>query len=144
MSYESGTNGLGVGQYYGPRALGGTRGAPKDLGYEAAKTFQVTSGTAGDLYEAVVNSSYVVKEITLNVKEAFAATSSANLSINGGAGLTTPLSLATAGVSSITSFAGLANTSGQGPVDLALALDAAAKGSATGDAEIIVQYDIAG
>jgi len=144
MSYESGTNGIGVGQYFGARSLGGTRGAPKDLGNEAAKTFQVTSGTSGDLYEAVVNSPYIVKEVLLNVKEAFAASSTANLSIDGGAGLTADLDLATAGVSSITDLSGLANTSGQGPVDLALVLDATAKGSATGDAEVIVKYDIAG
>lgn len=143
MSYESGTNGLGVGQYYGAEGLS-HRGHPKDLGNEASKNFAVNSGTSSNPLEVVINSPYILKEIVLNVKEAFAATSTADLSVDGGAGLTTDLDLATVGVTRISDLTGLANTSGQGPVDLAVVLDATAQGSATGDVEVIVKYDIAG
>lgn len=144
MSYESDPAGLGVGKTYGPRAVGGVDGEAWEAGMSGSKVFQVTADTVDDVYEALISTSYAVQEIVLNVKEAFAASSTADLSIDGGAGLTTDLDLATAGVSVITSLAGLANTSGQGPVDLALSLDSNALASATGDAEITVKYAIAG
>jgi hypothetical protein len=144
MSYEADPAGLGVGKSYGPREVGGIDGevALKDM--EGYKSFQVTAGTSDDTYETTILQNYLVKSIVLNVKEAYAASSTADFSIDGGAGLTTDLDLATEGVTEITDLTGLANTSGSGPVDLALTLDANAKGSATGDVEITVKYLIAG
>ena len=144
MSYEANVGGLGVGKTYGARATGGVDGEAWEAGMQGSKSFQVSAETSDDVYEAVINTSYAIQEIVLNVKEAFAASSTADLSIDGGAGLTTDLDLATTGVSVITSLAGLANTSGSGPVDLALVLDANAKASGTGVAEITVKYAIAG
>lgn len=144
MAYESNPAGLGVGKEYGAKSLGGIRGEVYTSGMEKTLSFQVNSDTADALYEAVINCDYLIKEIVLNVKEAFAASSTADFSIDGGAGLTTDLDLATAGISSITTLTGLANTSGSGPVDIALSLSAQALASASGDAEITVKYDIAG
>lgn len=144
MSYETDPAGLGVGKTYGARALGAVKGEIWEGGVEGSKVFHVTAETSDNVYETIINADYLIKSIVLNVKEAFAASSTADLSIDAGAGLTTDLNLAVAGVSEITNLTGLANTSGSGPVDLALSLNANALASATGDVEITVKYVKAG
>lgn len=142
MAYED-SAGLGVGKVYGAKALGGIDGDVYTSGMKGTKVFQLTAETIDDVYDTIINSDYLVTGLVLNVKEAFAASSTADLSIDGGAGLTTDLNLVTLGVSS-PALTGLANTSGSGPVEVVLTPNANALASATGDAELIVQYDIAG
>lgn len=143
MSYETNPAGLGVGKTYGPKSTGGIEGQPKTAGFTKELSFEFTAGTSGEVYESIViQDYYLVTGLTLEVDEAFAATSTADLSIDGGAGLTTDLDLATLGISA-PALTGLANTAGAGPVDVVLTLNAAALASATGKGKLVVKYTIA-
>lgn len=143
MSYETNPSGLGVGKTYGQRAIGGVDGQVRTAGMKKEIVFQATADSSGDAYVSeIIQDGYLVEAIYLDVEEAFAASSTADLSIDGGAGLTTDLDLATAGISS-PALTGLANTAGSGPVDVTLTLNANALASAAGKVKIVVQYAIA-
>lgn len=143
MSYETNPAGLGVGKTYGPKAVGGLEGQPKTSGFSKEIVFEFTAGAADEVLESIIiQDYYLVTGLTLEVDEAFAASSTANLSIDGGDGLTTALALASAGISA-PALTGLEGASGAGPVDVVLALNATAKGSATGKGRLVVKYAIA-
>ena len=143
MSYETNPAGLGVGKTYGPKAVGGLEGQPKTSGFSKEIVFEFTAGAADEVLESIIiQDYYLVTGLTLEVDEAFAASSTANMSIDGGAGLTTALALATAGISA-PALTGLAKASGAGPVDVVLTLNANAKASAAGKGRLVVKYAIA-
>ena len=140
MSYESNPAGIGVGKRYGERGLGGVEGSVKTFGKEVQLTFHLTGATSDETYKATILQDYRITGLLLDVDEAFAASSTAQLSVNGGAGLTTALNL-TSAVVSAPALTGLANTTGQGPVDIVLTPNANAIASAVGKAKLVVTYE---
>lgn len=138
--YQADPAGLGVGKTYGPRSLGDVNGTVRTAGFEKQVVFEFTSGTSDAVYTVELPSYYLVDDLYLEVEEAFAATSSADLDIDGGAGLTTDLDLTSLGLAQY-ALTGLANTTGDADgATLTLTLDAAAKASATGKARVVVVY----
>ena len=143
MSYQANPAGLGVGKTYGPRGLGAVEGQVKTSGMRKQVVFQVSADTSSEVYiSKVIQDGYLVDKIILDVEDAFASSSTANLSIDGGDGLTTAFNLASAGISA-PALTGLTKTAGSGPVDIILTLNANAKASAAGKAKIVVEYAIA-
>lgn len=141
MSYESNPSGIGVGKSFGERGLGGVDGSVKTAGKEAQIVFDFTAATKTDAYSAPILAGYIVTGLTLSVEEAFGSGATADLSIDGGAGLTTDLDLNTVGVSK-PALTGLANTSGTGPVDVVLDLsDAQVQSATAGKATVVVTYE---
>jgi len=144
MAYDSGSNtwptgASAVGKTYGPRFVGGSDGVTKTEGIFNEVVFQVTAGTDDLTYSANILGDYIIEDITLNVKTAFDASSTADISIDGGAGLTTDLDLATEGMSK-PATTGLGNTTGSGPVNVVLTPDSTTTGSADGEATVVIRY----
>lgn len=141
MSYESDPAGLGVGKNYGTRGLGGVDGSVRTSGRENELVFEFSAETVDDTYISKILQDYLVTELTLYVSEAFGTGATADLSIDGGAGLTTVLDLNTTGVSK-PATTGLGNLSGTGPVDVALDLsDAETQAATAGKASLVVTYE---
>tara|TARA_R110002096_G_scaffold59147_1_gene148510 strand:- start:459 stop:890 length:432 start_codon:yes stop_codon:yes gene_type:complete len=131
----------GVYTNYGTRPVGGLSGRQKTSGVEEEAIFEVF---AGDLVEAnypiTLPKHYLVEELYVEVEEAFAASSTCDLSIDGGAGLTTDPDLTVLGVTSYV-LTGLANTKGVGTeVDIVITPNANAIASGTGKARVLVKY----
>lgn len=124
------------GKTYGPRAVGDVSGKYKTFGEVQEMVFELTPGALTNVPAQILDGEYLVEGITLSVSTAFAA-GTADLSIGGGAGLTTDLDLTTKGVSDV-ALTGLANTAGTGPV--AVTLTAAGVTGTAGHAEVVVKY----
>jgi len=142
-NYESNPAGLGVGQRYGPRTVGGVNGSFVQNDSQRQVVFDLQAGEplTGTPMTAPLPANYLVEKIYLEVETAFAATSGANVSIGGGAALTTELPLATAiAMTDIGTLTGLGNLSGLTAVNIVLTGDAASIASAAGKARVIVQY----
>lgn len=147
MAYDSGSNtwpssGEAIGKTYGPRKVGGSKGVVKTEGMFNEVVYEVTAGMADRDYTKQLPPFYLVDQITLEVEEAFAASSTADVTIDGGAGLTTDLDLATKAVSNV-ALTGLANTAGDDSktaFDMVLTPNANAIASATGKARVVVRY----
>lgn len=141
MAFEQDYAGIGVGKTWGVKGLGGVDGQVKSFGKEVQVTFEVTSDTLTDVYSAVILNDYVITDLLLNVEEAFGAGATADISVNGGAGLTTDLDLNTLGVSK-PALTGLGNTSGSGPVNIVLDLsDTETQAATTGKFSLVVTYE---
>lgn len=141
MAYESNAGAIGVGKTYGERGLGGVDGEVRTAGKEAQLTFEFSAETVDDTYIAQILQDYLVTELTLYVRESFGSGATADLSIDGGAGLTTELDLDTTGVSK-PDLTGLGNTSGSGPVDVELDLsDTDTQAATAGKASLVVTYE---
>ena len=145
MSYDTGANTwptgtfAPVGKTYGPRTTGGGDGVVKTEGIDNELVFDITAGTSGLTYSYPLPAGYLVTGLYLEVEEAFAASSTANIAINGGVALTTPLPLATAARTQ-PALTGLTNTSGAAGVNIVLTPNANALASATGKARLVVRY----
>lgn len=141
MSFEIDYAGIGVGKTFGVKGLGGVDGQVRTAGKEAQATFEFTSDTVGDVYASKVLNDYVITGLLLNVEEAFGSGATADISVDGGAGLTTDLDLNTTGVSR-PALTGLGNTSGTGPVDIVLDLsDSETQAATAGKATLVVTYE---
>ena len=129
------------GKTYGSRGVGDVSGRLKTYGDTVELVYEITSDTSATGYytQIIGDNEYLVDELVLEVSEAFDAASTANISIDGGAGLTTPLDLATQGISK-PALTGLANTAGQGPVEIVFSPNATTQASAAGKAELVVKY----
>ena len=144
MAYDNGSNtwpagATAIGATYGARFIGNGKGITKSEGIYNEATFHVTAETSEYPYVITVLGDYIVDQLTLNVSEAFAVSSTANISIDGGAGLTTALPLATKAITSPV-LTGLAKTSGSGPINIVLTPNANALASAAGAATLVVRY----
>lgn len=147
MAYEDGSNtwptgAVDIGKTYGPRFVGDVRGVVKTEGNKNEVTYEFTAGTTDAPYTYTLPPFYLIQSITLEVEEAFAASSEADITVDGGAGLTTPMDLTAKTVEDVP-LTGLANTAGDDSATsfpLNLVLDANAKASATGKARVVVQY----
>ena len=131
----------GVYSNYGTRPVGGLSGRNKTSGVEEEAIFEIV---AGDLVEANYPISlpkfYLVESVYVEVEEVFAASSTANVSIDGGGGLTTPIPLTALGAVDL-GVTGLANVQGLGVVkDLTVSITSQAVASAAGKARILVKY----
>ena len=137
MSYEN-SAGLGVGQNYGVRTLGGGAGKLRTAGKEVQVTFEYGFDNMDQPFEVVLPKGARVIGADLQVDEAFAASSDATVAINGGVGIVADLS-------SITSEAISVGTLTNNPVTvdgwvLASTSSAEAIASATGKATLVVTY----
>jgi len=141
-NYETNPAGLGIGQRYGRRDVGGVSGTFPFEGSQREAVFELKSGEPLTGLPMTVNlpANYLVEEVYLEVEEAFAASSTANISINGGVGLTTALVLSTAAALGQKAIAGLANLSGTAAVNIVLTGNAASVASATGQARVVVRF----
>lgn len=141
MAYEADYAGIGVGKTWGVKAIGGVAGSVRTAGKEAQLTFEFQHDTVDQPYSVPILQDYLITELTLYVEEAFGAGATADISVDGGAGLTTDLNLNTVGVSK-PALTGLANTSGTGPATVTLDLsDAETQAATTGRATLVVTYE---
>jgi hypothetical protein len=132
----------GVYTNYGARPLGGSAGVQKTEGGSNEITFELMAGdllNAGYAVPVPANYLVVVDSILLEVETVFAASSTADLSIGGGAGLTTKLPLTVAGLSSKVTT-GLANLSGTTASSVTITANANAIASAAGKAKVVLSY----
>jgi hypothetical protein len=141
MAYEN-TAGIGVGKYYGPRKVGGVTGSYVHNDSMREVVFELAAGApmTGVPMTHPLPANYLVEGLYIEVEEAFAASSTADLSIGGGAGLTTDFDLATAGALLAVVTTGLAQLSGTAAVNVVLTANANAIASATGKARVIIKY----
>lgn len=141
MAYEADYAGIGVGKTWGVKAIGGVAGSVRTAGKEAQLTFEFQHDTVDQPYSVEILQDYLITELTLYVEEAFGAGATADISVDGGAGLTTDLDLNTTGVSK-PALTGLANTSGSGPATVTLDLsDTETQAASTGRATLVVTYE---
>lgn len=143
-TYEADPAGLGVGKRYGPLGVGGVAGDLPSTGSQKEIVFELIAGEiftgGGATLTVPLLPNYLVESLYLEVEEAFAASSVADLSIDGGAGLTTDFVLSAAAPIVSVVLTGLANVTGAGGVDIVCIPDSNAIASATGKARIVVQY----
>ena len=130
----------GVYTNYGARPLGGSAGVQKTEGGSNEITFELMAGELlNSGYAVPVPANYLVDSILLEVETVFAASSTADLSIGGGSGLTTKLPLTVAGLSSKVTT-GLGNLSGTAASSVTITANANAVASAAGKAKVVVGY----
>lgn len=141
MAYESDYAGIGVGKTWGVKSIGGVNGQTKTFGKELEATFEFEAGSVDQPYEYSILQDYLITGLTLYVEEAFGSGATADISVDGGAGLTTDLDLNTTGVSK-PALTGLANLSGTGPAVIELDLsDAQTQAATSGRATLVVTYE---
>lgn len=130
------------GKRYGVRDVGGVNGSFVQNDSQRQVVFDLEAGgpLAGTPMTAKLPANYLIEKLYIEVEEAFAATSTCDLSVGGGAGLTTDFNLAIKGALLEVVTTGLAQLSGTAAVDMILTANAAAIASATGRARVIVQY----
>ena len=140
-TYESDPAGIGVGKRYGPLAVGGVAGelpntgSQKELVFELAADEIFASGLTLDL-----PANYLIEALYLEVEEAFAASSVADIVVSGGTGLTTDFVLSTAAALASVVTTGMNKLSGTAATTITLTPNANAIASGTGKARVIVQY----
>ena len=140
-TYQSNYAGTGVGKRFGPLNPGGVGGEYKTFGGNREMIFEVTAGeTASSSFTVPIFGNFRIETIYYEVETAFAASSTANLSVNGGAGLTTPIPLSTTGPITNVALTGLANTAVIANSTVVFSVNANAIASATGKARVYVQY----
>lgn len=142
-TFESDPAGIGVGKRYGPLFVSGVAGELPNTGSQKELVFELA---AEEIFSSGLTlplpANYLVEALYIEVEEAFAASSDADLVINGGTGLggAGKFDLATAGALATHALGTLTNLSGTSAVNIVLTPNANAIASATGKARIIVQY----
>lgn len=141
-NYEANPAGINVGKRYGPRGLGGTSGAYRGEGSEREYIWEFTAGEVvnGAPFTLTLPAFYRVEEVYYEVEEAFAAGSTVNLSIDGGAALTTPIDVSAQAAITSAGLTGLANVTSVTDETIVLTGDAEAIASTTGKARVVVRF----
>lgn len=141
-TYAANPAGLGVGKRYGPLNVGGIGGEMKSLGANREIVFELRAGEtqAGLGYTLPLPANFRVEAIYVEVETAFAASSTCNVAIGGGAALTTPVALSSASAITTVALTGLANTSSTTAMNIVFTANANAIASTTGSARLYVQY----
>lgn len=141
-TYESDPAGLGTGKRYGKLNVGGVAGTYRGEGSQREIIYELAAGEIvnGAPFTIPVPANYLVEAVYLEVEEAFAATSGANFSIDGGDPLTTELPLSSAIALTSVALTGLTKLSGVAAGNIVLTGDAASIASATGKARVVIQY----
>lgn len=145
MPYVTNPAGIGVGKRYGPRGVGGLTGVHRGDGINREIVIEMMAGELANNafpFTKVLQENYLVDAIYVEVEEAFATGSTVNLTIEGGAALTTPISLATAAPVTSVALTGLANTSATAEALLRAVFSAQALASGTGKARVLVNYKV--
>jgi len=135
MAYETNPAGIGVDQHYGVEKTGVT-GVLNTLGKEVEVVFEITPTNLDHPFVHTLPAGYSVTDITLDVEDEY-TTGTADLSIDGGAGLTTDMALDAKSFGKV-DMAGLANTSDIDSVDLVMTFPVAVTGE--GYARVIITY----
>jgi hypothetical protein len=146
MGYETGTNGIGVGQTYGVVEVGaGVGQVAGNHGLEKQLIFDMVEGTSGRTYsQTIIEDEYYLTEAFVVPGTDYATGATVNLSVDSGAGVTTAMPLDSTladlgdGYRNLVTDTTLANQTGQGPVTLSLSLNSLATASATGAAKVVV------
>lgn len=100
MSYESGTNGIGVGQRYGVREVGNVAGVTSSYSGENRLVFEFDGSDAA----ALASQTFSIPEGNAMITAAYVAVDAAftsgtvDVAVDGTGILTLPISLATAGI----------------------------------------------
>lgn len=141
-TYSSNPAGLGVGKRYGPIFAGGMSGAYRGEGSQREIIVELAAfeTPTGAPLTVQIPDNYLVESIHLEVETAFASSSTVNLSIKGGAGLSTPMSLATQAALASVTLTGLANLSSTTGGSIVFTPNANAIASTTGKARILLRY----
>lgn len=142
MSYEANPAGINVGKRYGVRNVGGNAGESRSVGPEKEIVFTLRAGEplAGTPMTNRLPANYRVISIEEVVVEAFAASSTYDLSIGGGAGMTVDGILSATHASAAKVTTGLGNLSSTDPETIVLTANANSIASATGRAVVTVKY----
>lgn len=141
-TYESDPAGLGTGKRYGKLNVGGVAGTYRGEGSQSEIIYELAAGEMvnGAPFTVPLPANYLVEAVYLEVEEAFAATSGANFSIDGGDALTTELPLSSAIALTSVALTGLTKLSGTAACNIVLTADAASIASTTGKARVVIQY----
>jgi hypothetical protein len=141
-TYAANPAGLGVSKRYGALGVGGVGGEYATYGANREIVFEITAGEtqAGLGFTLPLPANYRVETIYYEVETAFAASSTCNVAIGGGAALTTPISLATAVAVTSVALTGLANTSALVSNNVVFSVNANGIASTTGKARVYVQF----
>ena len=153
MAYEEGTAAAPKnlplatgtsGKRYGVREIGGVNGTFVQNDSQRELIFDLEAGgpLAGTPMTAQLPANYLIEALYLEVEEAFAATSTADIVVSGGAGLTTDFVLSTKAALASVALTGMTLLSGTADTTITLTADAAAIASATGRARVVVQYKV--
>lgn len=144
-TYESDPANLGISKRYGPLRVGGVGGELPNTGTQKELVFELT---AGEVFATGITlplpAGYLVESLYLEVEEAFASSSTANIAIGGGDPLDTAFNLAAASAVTSVVLTGLTNQSGTSAVDIVLTPNANAIATASAvinpHARVVVQY----
>lgn len=141
-TYVANPAGLGVGKRFGPLFAGGISGTYQGEGSQREIIVELAAfeTPTGAPLTVQVPDNYLVESIHLEVETAFAASSTINLSIKGGAALTTPMSLAAQSALVNVALTGLANQSSTTGGSIVFTPNANAIASTTGKARILLRY----
>lgn len=135
MAYETNPAGIGVDQHYGVEKTGVT-GVHNTLGKEVEVVFEITPTNLDHPFTHTLPAGYEITNVTLDVEDVYTA-GTADLAIDGGAGLTTDMDLTAASFGTV-DLTGLANTSGTAAVDVVLSFPVAPTGE--GYARVVITY----
>lgn len=142
-TYESDPANLGISKRYGPLRVGGVGGELPNTGTQKELVFELT---AGEIFAAGITlplpAGYLVEALYVEVETAFAASSTAALSIDGGTAEVIVLSTAQ-GITS-DAIGTMTNLSGTSAVNIVLTPNSNAIATAVADvnptARVVVQY----
>jgi len=141
-NYATNPAGLGVGKRYGPLNVGGIGGEMNSFGANREIVFELRAGetAAGLGFTLALPANFRVETIYYEVESAFAASSTCNIAIGGGAALTTPIPLSSAAAITSVALTGLTNTSSTTAMNIVFTANANAIASTTGSARVYVQF----
>ena len=144
-TYEADPAGLGISKRYGPLRVGGVGGELPSTGTQKELVFELTAGeifTTGITLNLPAN--YLIEALYLEVETAFAASSTADIVVSGGAGLTTDFVLSSAAPLVSVVLTGMTLQSGTAATTITLTANANAIATAVADfnphARVVVQY----
>lgn len=143
MSYEADPAGLGVGKHFGRRYSGNVVGRVGGVDSIESVVIQIKAGDIASVEAALnkVPAYSTVKEVYLEVEEAFAATSTADVTLDGNTILTAAANIAAVGAGYQTLTGTTANLTSPATVsDLKVNVSAAGETSSTGKAKLTVRY----
>lgn len=142
-TYEADPAGLGVGKRYGARGIGGVAGVYRGDGAEREYIWEFTAGevlNGAASLSLILPAFYRVESIYYEVEEAFATDAEVNVSIDGGATLTTPIPLDAVAAITSAGLTGLANVTSTTNEPITVSGNTEAVESGTGKARIMVRF----
>lgn len=143
MAYDSDPAGLGVGKHYGVRQVGDVAGVIGGVNGVETAVFQLKAGDIAFLEsQSVIVPPYsMVREVVVEVSEAFAASSTIDMDLGGVSILTAAADLTVVGVSSetLTATAGDLVTDAD-YADMTADVNSSGAASTVGEAKVTVRF----